>query len=1091
MKIDTSAKGRKPAWTTAAADLAKAAAAAVPVLITGQPGASMVAMGAAMPAIIDAALALSSHSKPSLGSSAWSMVKAAYAAGIVRFISTAPLDRRPTGVELQSLVETLVIRLELLLEENTQELSPEVFLSPLRLPAFRRMARDITHEMRLYTLDNPIANGRKLFEECLIEGFLDCRNARPDEFAKVEQSFRGAFADGYDKYRSLTRHYNFLLNSFSLKPVFGQEDEGITLSDLYVRQRALWVSRERHEGHVQEDDGPAELVGSDFFRESDKDPHKWRYLFHVDDLHATIWTWLRERDCSEAIRVIAGGPGSGKSTLARALAIEAIDSEEFDVLFVPLQEIEAVGSFPVRVENLLRSRTDLGLDRHPDALNWLGQSETTGSSPVRPLLLICDGLDEIAPPGSAEAATVTADFVQALSSWVYARNSGGFHVCALVLGRTISAQEAFHKLGIGHHALVRVAGFLPVTGTDEWEKAKRHSCTVDLAQLAEKDQRQEYWLNWCSAKAIADQSLPVALEANNAPGRALQELTAEPLLLYLLIWTGYLGQQWEKAASNRNHVYEEIFKQIYQRKWGLSAPRVTGNKQRGGHPATDDVSEDDFFLLQEALGLASWGTGGRTVNVAAFDAMLKVYLNEDKYEDISDSVASSLKSVALQGYTRSVGGDAAGYEFVHKTIGEYLIARGLATTLTTALDEVRERSSPGRCAKAAAKLAAIMRYGVLKPEIARFFVDELRMRLRSAKIARRELEWHFLPVMNWLLQNGFSFSPEPGGQTEMVYARADQSDQRIWDVVWSAFQAIAHISYPWRTMGINHDEAWEVGPVRLDWPNPQSFISLFARLSSRSHVAETGRIPTFDYLDIRGQAVTDYTFGSVIFNESSNEGSFRPLIWLPISMRACRLDGLFFYGANLREAHLNLSSLVETVFSGARLDRAILQKANCRSAVFVDASLNFVDAHEANFTGANLSGTKFKSAQLQETDLSEAKFDPRVREGGLTIFANASLERAKVQNTDLGQSILFRCKVDGADFTGADLTKCHIVDTDFRKTILEENQSELKKNSARKSKGGPNRTQTILVMDDEEIAAEKLAFNGRAPLPRGKSKKKS
>src|SRR5690606_38642136 len=117
-------------------------------------------------------------------------------------------------------------------------------------------------------------------------------------------------------------------NSFSLKPVFGQEDEGITLSDLYVRQRALWVSRERHEGRVQEDDAPAELVGSDFFRESDKDPHKWRYLLHVDDLHAAMWTWLRKRDRSEAIRVIAGGPGSGKSTLARALAIEVIDSEE-------------------------------------------------------------------------------------------------------------------------------------------------------------------------------------------------------------------------------------------------------------------------------------------------------------------------------------------------------------------------------------------------------------------------------------------------------------------------------------------------------------------------------------------------------------------------------------------------------------------------------------------------------------------------------------------------------------------------------------------------------------------------------------------
>lgn len=1037
LKIETTTQHSRD-YLKAIASLSKAIAGAIPLILIGEPGSGASALSSALPGIFDAVSALKRKSGYTLGNTAWILIKTAYACGIARFFANVKLDRRPEGEELETLIEKLVLRLEFLIEHSEQEISAEIYYAPLRLQVFRKLAQDIPHELKLFTLQNPIMETRRLFEKCLIEGFVDFRNKFPNEFGLIETSLSGAFAESQSKNNSLSNHYNYLFKSFNLNPIFGQEDSGVTLADLYVRQRALWVKRLPATQDAEDVEGTYHHRGSDFFKGSDRDAHKWRYVLHVGDLHSTIFEWLNKKDVKDPVRVIAGGPGSGKSTFARAIAIEVIDSGEYDVLFVPLQEIEAAGTFPGRIENLFRARTDLGLNRNPDVLDWVSQSQTSGEPPHRPLLIVCDGLDEIAPPGSAEAANVTADFVQSLSTWIGSRNSGGLHVKALVLGRTISAQEAFNKLGIAHDSLIRVAGLLPLNRTDEWEKADEDECTVDEDGIAGIDQRKTYWDNWVEANKLSDRELPAALKSDDAAERALVELTAEPLLLYLLIWTGYLGPQWEQAANNRNVVYEEIFKQIYSRTWGAKASLGGRNRPVGGHPGTDDISLDDFLLLQEALGLASWSSGARTVNVATFDAILKIYLDEDKYEDLSGSISGSLKSVALQGYTQSIGGEAAGYEFVHKSIGEYLVGRALATGLIQGLNELREKQTPLKCEKAAKKFATIMSHGSLKSEIERFFCDELRMRYSNWKRARREIEGRFKPLMNWLLRQGFPIVQPLVPLLDKKFSTADQADQRIWDVAWTGFQSLAKLAYPIRALNSTKEETWTVGPIELEWPNAQSFVSLFSRLSDRSLVAETGRIAPFGYLDIRGQAVTDYSFGSVIFSADTDEDKpgFSPALWLPIWLNACRLDGLLFYGSNLSQANLSYSSLHGVDLTGAVLDRCDLHSSTCSFTNFSEASLFSSNADFAEFDNCNFSGAKFINTSLKFSKFTGNRLVDNYRFTGPTLFSRAELESSQWSNVELKDTIFFSCQFRKSSFSDTDFNGAKLINTDFDEVEL-------------------------------------------------------
>ena len=180
-------------------------------------------------------------------------------------------------------------------------------------------------------------------------------------------------------------------------------------------------------------------------------------------------------------------------------------------------------------------------------------------------------------------------------------------------------------------------------------------------------------------------------------------------------------------------------------------------------------------------------------------------------------------------------------------------------------------------------------------------------------------------------------------------------------------QALAHRAYPLNLMGSAEEGGWTVGPIAIDWPNPHSLVTIFSRLSSRTLIADTNRLATFDFLDARHQAVTDFSWGGIIFSEDPEQnGGVVPSIWLPVSFIATNFDKALFYSSNLREANFSYARLSGAKLSRAQLLSANLSYADCRKATLSEAKCDSMDAPFGIFEAAVLDGVNFKDANFVE-----------------------------------------------------------------------------------------------------------------------------
>lgn len=167
-----------------------------------------------------------------------------------------------------------------------------------------------------------------------------------------------------------------LIYDFEVKAVFGQEETKVSVSQLYIPLRAIWI----------EEDNEPEGKRQDL-------PSRPRKKLHLVELDRELDDWVLHAPIEDCFRLIGGGPGSGKSTTARALASRLARRADTRPLFVPLQHINLSGDLREEVSRFFVSRTR-GIFRQPPLAR-----DAVEAGP--PLVLIFDGLDELARPGEA------------------------------------------------------------------------------------------------------------------------------------------------------------------------------------------------------------------------------------------------------------------------------------------------------------------------------------------------------------------------------------------------------------------------------------------------------------------------------------------------------------------------------------------------------------------------------------------------------------------------------------------------------------------------------------------------------------------
>ena len=736
----------------------------------------------------------------------------------------------------------------------------------------------------------------------------------------------GPVAKGVERRLAWQRHYSWIDDRLSKQELFGQEGTGITLRDVYVPLRCNFhddvpVEQDEAPGHV----APREVAG--------RHDRQTRRLANVGWLHETINAWLdgllrdgEQREPRDTMRVVAGAPGSGKSVISRTIAFDIAVAGQWNVAYAELQHMAFTDEFRDRVRAYFKDSGG-GAGLGDDIFDMADVDGTP------PLLFVFDGLDELSHSEEA-AKDVSRKFIRNVKALLSSLNRTRLRAAAIVLGRSVAVEDARKEADMTVASLLHV---MPLTELDEksleigsrqiGKRPSPEDCRDPLA-LCGNDDRDAFWERWRGAAGLA-----VGTEAKALSNAQLDDLTAEPLLFYLLILSGFAERDTETAADNRNIVYREIFRRVHRR-----------DKEKS-HSSSHKLEEDVFFHLMECLALAIWQGGGRTGSKRDFETFRGRH-GYDRDDVFEREDFATLKNVALQFYTRAIGDTDQGYEFVHKSFGEYLAGCALLRAATELSDS--NRKSRDFC------LNWLELFGAqpVTPEILRFLRDQARlMPADDVKALKAGLTGH----MNWGLRNGL-----PAHKLENItsWRMAETHQRNATGALLAVLNALAGAM----TEGIKiatgkpddpHPEtagtAHGAGPdspslIRLDWPDDRSARRLIEMLHI-THDRATAHPRCLGWLDF------------------SHDGR-----------QHCLLDSLNLQETDLSGANLAGADLIGATLIRANLFRANLFRADLSGANLAGADLTGADLSEADLTGATLIRANLFRANLIGAETSSANF---------------------------------------------------------------------------------------------------------------------
>jgi len=168
----------------------------------------------------------------------------------------------------------------------------------------------------------------------------------------------------------------------------------------------------------------------------------------VISLQHELEHWLQKANREDTIRVISGGPGSGKSSFARIFAARVAQNGKLKVLFVPLHLIDPSKDLVDEVGRFVR---DEGV---------MLQNPLDPESPEPNLLIIFDGLDELASQGKAAAETARA-FLREVERTAEKRNLQSLKLRVLISGRELVVQESESELRRARQIISLLPYFVP------------------------------------------------------------------------------------------------------------------------------------------------------------------------------------------------------------------------------------------------------------------------------------------------------------------------------------------------------------------------------------------------------------------------------------------------------------------------------------------------------------------------------------------------------------------------------------------------------------------------------------------------------
>ncbi|MEL6601742.1 MAG: pentapeptide repeat-containing protein [Cyanobacteria bacterium J06614_10] len=729
----------------------------------------------------------------------------------------------------------------------------------------------------------------------------------------------------------------------------------------------------------------------------------------ADEKEVEEWakSLLQNSEKSKQVMFIQGGPGRGKTVFCRIFCdwIRKHFHPLWIPIFIRLRDIE---SFDNIFENTLSAAVKQPFSKDK---RWLRSSDLR-------FLFIFDGFDELRLEGRARGGI--EKFIKQLASFQENYNSTEERHRFIVTGRQLALQ------GIS---------YLP----DNLERVEF---------IAMDDELQKLWLDKWQAlnPEISEQgveSFESFLSSNKVPLEVREELSREPLLLYLLAAMHRDEDTSISELTGKNRIENKI--SIYERalNWVLTKQRKRAIQK--------EIIPLEVYELKQILveaGLAVTQSGGESAKITTIERQLSEWrpaiakkLERIRREKDDDALKNALSTFYLKPKFENEDNDR--FEFFHTSFGEFFCAKRIQQSINrwAKWDDDTDYFSV-KDEEFYAEMYSTFGYGGLTQEIVEYLfglidIDKKGNLFLERLFARLENFYQRWCDGKFIDAEGTTFS-----QKMMNRLKKDLPNQNLY-------------------LGQHEVEVFTV-------LNALILILELQRFCKRSD----GELPVISFHPCGRRKVKRNSDEDIDQTKDVYEIQDKDRLLHIIGLSHCLgADGFTkTIGANLSGVDLSGANLSGVDLSGANLSKANLANTSLRQSNLTDANLTGAELSESDMcrcdlTGANLEKAFLTNAYLRGADCRNARFLQAKLEG-------TDLCRAYLYNTDFSQAIFLNASVRNASLFSANFEEA-----DFRELSWNTGTSFLHSQGLHKVRHAPERLRASLEFQDAiqlSIAYEKI-----------------
>lgn len=605
-------------------------------------------------------------------------------------------------------------------------------------------------------------------------------------------------------------------------------------------------------------------------------------------VHKELNLWLSSTDKDDNIKIITGGPGSGKSTLAKMWAAEASQKGN-RILFIPLHRFNVKNDISEAIEAF--TKLDPYISHNP--LEYISQNGN-------PLILIFDGLDELSKQGSYGQGLVT-QFIDQLRQTLLSINQGICRIKILVTGREVAVQAIQNKFRKAKQILQLLPYYI-IRLKSEKEKYSKNLEILDV------DQRDIWWNKYSNL----NENFNFTKIPNELVNPKLDEITAQPLLNYLVGLSLQRGKINFSEQTNLNVVYQDLIEGVYERAY-------EGKRK---HHSLGDLPLDKFTRILEEIAIAAWHGGDvRTTTVKKIQNHIKNSNLNRLFDQFQDGAKSGVTRLLTAFYFREHGleqetGDKT-FEFTHKSFGEYLTASRIVKMIILIskqlINHYNDFDSGWDEREALKRWADLTKKTEITDYLLSFIEDEINIApIIDVTLLQRTLA----KLISHSIKNGLPFGdPRKNHLEETRHSRNSE-----------AALIILHYACAMKTQIVSE----------INWEVPDEASKLFKRLR-----------PAWPDGKLAYQSLGFIKYTNQLFYvQTLFESNFSN----------ANLENTGFILSSLQDSNLSQANLSKADLSGANLSRSVLAGVNFSNALLKNANLRGADFLGADLSGADLSG---------------------------------------------------------------------------------------------------------------------------------------